>query len=387
MPPMARRAPDEFRDGHQCPAAMQPTVSCSERRRRRWSAIAARVGASDNELFAVKKSAHHSLPRQLGLQLARLSPAAPEGNEWLHEVKFDGYRVLLWRNGSAVRITSRGDQDWSSKLTAAVRATAALPCDNCVLDGELVAMNAEGKSSFGMLQQRFGRTSDGADLPIMVFDLLYLDGSDLRDVPQLARKRELAKLLRRRHPPLVLSPYTVGDGSKAAKAACAAGLEGIISKAAQAAYRAGRSGAWLKIKCVASDEYAIVGYTSGKGAREELGSLLLATPDGPGGWRYWGRVGTGLNRDSIASLLRLLKRQRNPVRLSNPPGRSQLRGATPVWTEPRLVVEVEFRGLTEDGLLRQASLKGVREDRSIDSLRPAGRDVAQVKPHGAERES
>lgn len=329
----------------------------------------------------------HSLPRQLGLQLARLSPTAPEGNEWLHEVKFDGYRVLLWRNGSAVRITSRGDQDWSSKLAAAVRATAALPCDNCVLDGELVAMDAEGKSSFGMLQQRFGQTSDGADLPIMVFDLLYLDGSDLRDLPQLGRKRELAKLLRRRHPPLVLSPYTVGDGSKAAKAACAAGLEGIISKAAQAAYRAGRSGAWLKIKCVASDEYAIVGYTSGKGAREELGSLLLATPDGPGGWRYWGRVGTGLNRDSIASLLRLLKRRRNPVRLSNPPARSQLRGATPVWTEPRLVVEVEFRGLTEDGLLRQASLKGVREDRSIDSLRPSGRDVAQVKPHGAERES
>lgn len=333
----------------------------------------------------MKRSPRHSLPRQLDLQLARLVATAPAGNQWLHEVKFDGYRVLLWRNGTVVRITSRGDQDWSRKLTAAVRATAALDCDNCILDGELVATDAEGKSSFGMLQQHFGQTRDGADLAIMVFDLLYLNGSDLRDLPQLERKRKLAQLLRRRHPPLVLSPYTIGNGSKAAQAACAAGLEGIISKAAQASYRAGRSGAWLKIKCVASDEYAIVGYTAGKGAREELGSLLLATPDATDRWRYWGRVGTGLNRDSIACLLRLLKRRPTAVRLNNPPSRSQLRGANPVWTEPQVVVEVEFRGLTEDGLLRQASLKGVRKDRSIDSLRPSSRDVAQVKSHGIER--
>lgn len=334
--------------------------------------------------MAAKKPGSRSFPKQLGLQLARLRPHAPSGDDWLHEVKFDGYRVLIWRNGSAVRITSRGDQDWSAKLSAAVRATAALPGFSCILDGELVAMDSSGKSSFGLLQQRFGQTQGGADLPVMVFDLLYLDGSDLRDQPQLERKQKLARLLRRKHPPLVLSPYTVGSGARAAEAACAAGLEGIISKAASAGYREGRSGAWLKIKCVASDEYAIVGYTAGKGAREELGSLLLGTPENEGRWRYWGRVGTGLNRDIITTLLRRLKRASQAVRLKNPPGRSQLRGASAVWTKPEIVVEVEFRGLTEDGLLRQASLKGIREDRSVASLRPRMRDVAQVDAHGAE---
>src|SRR5579864_3528036 len=142
----------------------------------------------------MKRSRSHSFPRQLGLQLARLVPYAPAGNEWLHEVKFDGYRVLIWRNGTLVRITSRGDQDWSVKLAAAVRTAAALPGDSCILDGELVALDSGGKSSFGMLQQRFGQTSDGADLPIMVFDLLYLNGGDLRDRPQLERKQKLAQL-------------------------------------------------------------------------------------------------------------------------------------------------------------------------------------------------
>lgn len=331
--------------------------------------------------MAAKRPLKHSFPRKLGLQLARLTAQAPAGNTWLHEVKFDGYRVLIWRSGSAVRITSRGDQDWSAKLAAAVRATAALPCDSCILDGELVAMDSSGKSSFGLLQQRFGAADGGAELPVMVFDLLYLDGEDLRGFSQLERKQQLARLLRRKHAPLVLSAYTVGDGAKAARAACAAGLEGIISKAADAPYREGRSDAWLKIKCVASDEYAIIGYTPGQGAREELGSLLLGTPESRGRWRYWGRVGTGLNRESISKLLRGLKRIDAPVRLSNPPGRIQLRGARPVWTKPELVVEVEFRGLTEDGLLRQASLKGVREDRSVDSLRARGKDVAQVKSH------
>jgi bifunctional non-homologous end joining protein LigD len=337
--------------------------------------------------MALKRPSSRSFPRQLGLQLARLAPHAPPGDDWLHEVKFDGYRVLIWRNGSAVRITSRGDQDWSAKLSAAVRATAALPGNSCILDGELVAMDSSGKSSFGLLQRRFGQAAGGADLPVMVFDVLYLDGKDLRDQPQLERKQKLAQLLRRKHPPLALSPYTLGSGAKAAKAACAAGLEGIISKAADAPYREGRSGAWLKIKCVASDEYAIVGYTPGKGAREELGSLLLGTPEVDGRWRYWGRVGTGLNHENITRLLRRLKKAPKPVCLKNPPDRSQLRGAFAIWTKPEIVVEVEFRGLTEDGLLRQASLKGVREDRSVESLSGRKRDVARVDAHGADSDA
>jgi bifunctional non-homologous end joining protein LigD len=318
-------------------------------------------------------------PERIGLQLARLVDAAPEGNGWLHEVKFDGYRVLIWRAGAAIRITSRGSQDWTQKLPATARAVAQLPCQSCVLDAELVALDQDGRSSFSRLQQCFGEEHGEARLRTMVFDLLYLDGRDLRALPQLARKKSLAQLLKRVRAPLMLTSFTVGHGTQAARAACEQGLEGIISKAAAAAYEDGRGGAWLKVKCVQSDEFAIVGYTTGQGAREELGSLLLATPAGSSTWRYMGRVGTGFNARTVADLLRRMRTRSEPVRLENPPARAQLRGARPKWVTPTLVVEVEFRGYTGDGLLRQASLKGVRPDRGVGSLRPGRRDKASVE--------
>jgi bifunctional non-homologous end joining protein LigD len=157
-----------------------------------------------------------------------------------------------------------------------------------------------------------------------------------------------------------------------------------VCKAVEAPYQDGRGGAWLKVKCVQSDEYAIIGYTSGKGAREKLGSLLLASACANGEWRYRGRVGTGLDQRLIAQLLALLPtvRTRRPPALASVPSRAQLRGAEPLWVSPRYVVEVEFRGQTADGLLRQASLKGLREDRSIDSLLPRRRDAARVRTRG-----
>jgi bifunctional non-homologous end joining protein LigD len=319
------------------------------------------------------------LPSRIGLQLARLVSEAPQGDGWLHEVKFDGYRVLMWRQDGTVRITSRGDQDWTAKLAAAAQAVARLSCRNCVLDGELVALDTGGKSSFGKLQQRFGDDSGEGDLQVMVFDLLHLDGEDLRGLPQLQRKNRLAQLMKGATAPLVLTPFTRGDGPAAARAACEQGLEGIISKAADAPYRDGRAGAWLKVKCVLSDEFAIAGYTTGQGARARLGSLLLASPTDKGGWHYWGRVGTGLSESLIADLLRRVKKMREPVRFANPPSRAQLRGAMPVWVTPELVVEVEFRGHTEERLLRQASVKGLRLDRDVASLRPRERDVARVE--------
>ena len=318
-------------------------------------------------------------PEHIGLQLARLVDAAPDGNEWLHEVKFDGYRVLMWRTGAAIRIISRGNQDWTQRLPTASRAVAQLPCQNCVLDAELVALDAEGRSSFSRLQQSFGAAHGEARLRAMVFDLLYLDGQDLRALPQLERKKRLGQLLQGVRAPLALTSFTVGQGPQAARAACEQGLEGIISKAATAAYEDGRAGAWLKVKCVQSDEFAIVGYTAGQGAREKLGSLLLAAPAANSTWRYMGRVGTGFNAHTVTDLLKRMRRRTEPVRLENPPARAQLRGARPVWVNPTLVVEVEFRGYTGDGLLRQASLKGVRPDRGISSLRPRGRDKASVE--------
>jgi len=188
--------------------------------------------------------------------------------------------------------------------------------------------------------------------------------------------------MRVKHAPLELTPYRLGNGPEAARAACERGLEGIICKLADAPYREGRGGAWLKIKCVDSDEYVVLAYTAGQGARERLASLLLGSPAGGSSWRYRGRVGTGLDERTIAELLRHLRPAAQRPPLESPPTRQQLRGAVPVWVRPELVVEVEFRGYTDDGLLRQASLKGLRRDRGVASLRPAGRDVAVVTSEG-----
>jgi len=302
----------------------------------------------------------------------------PGGAGWLHEVKFDGYRVLIWRKGQEVRITSRGNQDWSAKLPEAAHAARQLTCRSCVLDGEVVALEASGHSSFARLQQLFGAGVSRAQLRVMVFDLLFLDGHDLRGLPLIERKQRLARLMRGRHAPLELSPYTLGNGPAAAEAACRQHLEGIISKLTTAPYLAGRGGAWLKIKCVDSDEFAILAYTAGQGARERLGSLLLGSPGDRSRWRYRGRVGTGLNERSIGELLRRLHATAHAPPLENPPTRTQLRGATPLWVRPELVVEVEFRGYTDDGLLRQGSLKGLRYDRGVDSLKRSARDVAVI---------
>jgi len=330
---------------------------------------------------AKRAATQERLPSRVDLQLARLVPAAPEGREWLHEVKFDGYRVLLWRSAERVRISSRGDQDWSAKLPATASATRALDCHSCILDGELITIDAAGVSSFGKLQQRFGASAGETQLQVMVFDLLWLNGEDWRERSQLARKEGLARLLRAAPRPLRLTRYAVGRGPLAARAACQQGLEGIVCKSAAAAYAGGRGGAWLKVKCVQADEYAIVGYTRGQGAREALGSLLLGSPGAGSRWRYCGRVGTGFTQAAIPDLLRRLQgaRQARGVSLLNPPTRAQLRGATPVWVRPQLVVEVQFRGLTEEGLLRQASLRGLRPDRTVGSLTGAAHDAVKLR--------
>src|SRR5262249_7055853 len=156
-----------------------------------------------------------------------------------------------------VRITSRGNQDWSAKLPHAAQAAGQLACHDCILDGEVVALEASGRSSFARLQQLFGASR--SQLRIMVFDLLFLDGHDLRGLPQIERKQRLPRLMRGRHPPLELSAHTLGNGPAAAAAACRHHFEGIISKLTTAPYLAGRGGAWLKIKCVDSDEFAILG--------------------------------------------------------------------------------------------------------------------------------
>lgn len=337
------------------------------------------LASTSEELASHTKPARRPPPRQRGgaakmpgpddLQLARLVPAAPTGEDWLHEVKYDGYRVLARRRGRSVRLLSRNGLDWTLRLSHVASAVRRLECHDVVLDGELVALDARGHSSFDRLQQQMSTTGRPEETVLFVFDLLYLDGEDLRDRPLELRKRALARLLGDTgQGALRPADYIVGHGDEAFRAACAQGIEGIVSKARDGSYRSGRSGQWLKVKCVASDEFAVIGYTAGKGTRGPIGALLLARPDGEQ-WRYAGRVGSGFGGETLELLRTTLKLRKHPPALLNPPTRKTLNGATPVWVEPRTVIEVHHRGITADGLLRQASLKGLRPDKSVADLR------------------
>jgi len=320
---------------------------------------------------AAPRRRRDAFPREVGLQLARLAERAPSGADWIHEVKYDGYRFLAMRENRRVKILSRNGIDWTAKLPTLREAVLDLPCRDCIIDGELVAYDEDGHSRFDLLQRRFGAAANADDttLRAMVFDLLYVDGTDLRGETQDARKLALHALLKNAPLPLQRSETMIGEGPKAFAAACKLGLEGIVSKARNSPYREGRGGDWLKIKCVHSDEFVIIGYTPGKGSRAELGALLLAQPAPRGkDWRYVGRVGSGLSEFVIADLLKRFKKTDEPVPLANPPGRAGMRGAKPVWLKPQLVVEVDFRAWTDDGMLRQASLKGLRADKSVADL-------------------
>jgi len=313
-------------------------------------------------------------PDQFELELARLHERAPQGEDWLHEVKYDGYRMLAWRRGRELQLLSRNRLDWTEKLPVIADAILGLDCRSCVLDGELVVFDEHGRSRFDLLQKQFN-LAQAQTVRYAVFDLLALNGDDLRDAPLLERKAALSRLLDANDPatsPLVVSGFLRGNGALAYQRACEAGLEGVISKSVDAPYRGGRGDSWRKLKCIDSDEFVIVGYTPGKGSRGALGSLLLAEPRGKA-WRYVGRVGTGMDSAMLERLHDQLKVAKGKPELIDAPNAKQLRGAKPTWVQPGIVVEVEFRGRTGDDFLRQAAFKGLRPDKSPADLRDSDR--------------
>ncbi len=305
-----------------------------------------------------------ALPRSVEPQLATLVDEVPRGPGWLHELKLDGYRVLaVVRNGRA-RLFTRRSKDWTDVFPGLAAALAALPVRAAVVDGEATALTADGKSSFQALQQAL---RGGAPLTYFAFDLLHLDGHDLRPAPLRERKETLRRLLATAGVEVRFSDHVAENGEEFYARACQLGAEGVVSKRAEAPYKSGRGRDWLKIKCSQRQEFVIGGFTDPAGSRAGIGALLVGVYE-DSRLRYAGKVGTGFD----AATLRELRRRLEPLEVdapqfADPPRGALARGAH--WVRPRLVAEVDFTEWTEDGRLRHPSFQGLRADKPARQVR------------------
>ena len=296
-------------------------------------------------------------------QLATLVKAAPAGDEWLHEMKFDGYRMVCRIEAGRVNVQSRNLQDWTAKFSGVSAACAELPVRQALFDGEVVALASDGTSDFQTLQN-FLSAGQADKLIYYVFDLLYLDGYDLTGAALADRKQVLAQLVPGTDRGIIrLSEHFEGSGPEFFAQACRLGLEGIISKRSDRPYERGRGYDWLKTKCVKREEFVIGGYTEPAGARNALGALLIGYYSKNKELVYAGRVGTGFTEKTLADLqkrMRPLEQSKSPfVNLSGTTG--QARGVH--WLKPSLVGQVEFTEWTREGMLRHPSFQGLREDK------------------------
>src|SRR5690606_7825519 len=297
------------------------------------------------------KTAGAPLPPLLSPQLATLVTAPPPRGEWLYELKLDGYRLLARIEGSDVRCFTRNGNDWTDRMPGIVKALKALKLPDCWLDGELVALDPKGVPDFQRLQNSFEHRA-AADLRFVVFDLLFLDGEDMRPLEQRARSERLAALLEpaaRARSIIQLSPLLQGDPRELLAASRGAGFEGLVGKRAEGTYRSGRSSDWIKLKAGLRQEFVIAGFTDPQGSRTGLGSLLLGVHDENGKLRYAGNVGTGFDEETLRTLhakLSAIETPDSPFE-DGPKRVGTKRLAVPHWVKPKLVAEVSFAGWTE----------------------------------------
>src|SRR5688572_6937895 len=280
------------------------------------------------------------LPDTVEPELATLVDAPPDGDGWIHEIKFDGYRLQVRIDGSSIQFVTRGGQDWTSKFGPLAAAAASLGASRALIDGEAVVLKPDGGSDFQALQNAIsGR--DPRDIVYYAFDLLHLDGVDLLSKPLADRKKLLKKLLARAPRSIRFTYHLEGKGEAFFREACRAGLEGIVCKRSDAPYRPGRGRDWLKVKCLQRQEFVIGGWTDPAGARSGFGALLLGIFEN-GGLKYAGRVGTGFTDATLRELMEKLRPlERKKPAFENPP---PPRGVH--FVEPRLVGEVGFTGWT-----------------------------------------
>jgi bifunctional non-homologous end joining protein LigD len=326
-----------------------------------WSDDARETSKLEN----AKKSA---MPTTLSPQLAVLAEHPPVGDQWIHEVKFDGYRALAFIKAGKVKLLTRRGLDWTAKFAGIARSLEKLKADSAIIDGEAVVLDGEGRSDFQALQSSM-KNGGGVSPVYFAFDLPFCDGVDLREVPLIERKERLEKLLKqsRLGPRINFSDHVQGEGEGVIQKACGMGLEGIVSKKIDSSYVSRREPTWVKSKCGNRQEFIIIGYTDPQGSRTGFGSLLLGYHDDKGRLVYGGRVGTGFDAKGLRDLgarLEKLHQDDLPTEVA-PPRREQI-GAH--WVKPQLVAEVRFTAWTRDGVLRHPAFIALRSDKEPEKI-------------------
>ena len=306
-------------------------------------------------------------------QLATLVMAPPEGETWLHEIKFDGYRLVAVITDGTVRLFTRYGKDWTDKFPSIRAALERLPVAQAVLDGEAVVLDERGISNFQALQNAL----DGGNVaPVYyVFDMPYCEGFDITRAPLFKRKELLQRICRalgHETRSIRFSDHMLGHGKTFYEQACENSLEGVMSKRADSPYEQRRTTAWVKSKCSKRQEFVIGGYTFPAGSRTAFGALLLGYYD-DGQLLYCGRVGTGFNEKLLGWILKELEARIQAVPPFQAPPEGQEAKGIQHWVRPELVAEVEFTDWTDDGHLRHPAFKGLRTDKNP-------RDVRREKP-------
>ena len=331
----------------------------------------------------VRRKAKAELPLSLAPQLATLVDGIPPGDDWLYEIKFDGYRVVTRIDGDDVRCFTRNGHDWSHRLPALVKAVKALGIGWGWLDGEIIVAGPKGTPDFQLLQNAFDAQRTSA-IQYYVFDLPFHDGEDLREQPLTERRARLQSLLEGHAGGSVqFSAAFDADPRELLASAEQAGLEGLIAKRASSAYRSRRSADWVKLKIGKRQEFVIGGYTDPKGSRTGIGSLLLGVHDADGKLRYAGNVGTGFDEKTLAALrvqLEAIETPGSPY-TDGPTRVGTVTKVKPHWVKPKLVAEVAFAEWTQGGHVRHAVFHGLRTDKSPERItKEEARRVEEAAP-------
>lgn len=322
-----------------------------------------------------------SMPAHLSPQLATLIDSPPAGDQWLHELKFDGYRIIAFKQGNKIRLMSRNNREWTAYFPNVIAALKKLAVKNIIVDGEIVLLNKNQRPDFQLLQNAIG-SNHTENFLYYIFDLLYLEQYKLFGLPLLQRKEILQQVIPSNDPALQYSNHIIGNGMAIFEKSCEMGFEGIIAKKIDSTYEEKRSKTWLKVKCTQRQEFVIGGYSPPKRSRSYFGSLYLGYYDHDT-LKFCGNVGTGFNTSALKSIYDQLQQHRseiNPFHV-RPPGVT-----TAIWVKPVLVAEVEFSEWTSEGILRHPSFKGLRSDKPARVItREKPKSITAVKKKQANK--